>query len=249
MRFTDETLMAYADGELDEPTRSAVERAIRADPVLAAKVRRHAALRHDVFQAFAHTLDEPVPPRLMPVGHSAKVVQLDAVRAARKHVVEVPRRWSWPEWGAIAATLVVGVLVGSMGLRSLQGETQLASSIGSHGVLTARGPLDAALTHQLASAPPASAGVRIGVSFVARDGQYCRSFAMAAASGLACRSGGEWTIPVLAQGAAADAGAQTYRQAGSTMAPAVLEAIDARAQGASLDAKAEQAAAQRGWTR
>lgn len=247
MRFSDETLMAFADGELDEPTRSAVERAMRTDPALAAKVRQHIALRKDVFRAFARTLDEPVPPRLKQVGQSAKVVQLDSVRAARKSVVEVPRRWSWPEWGAIAATLVVGVLAGSFGLNSLRGETQLASSVGSNGTLVARGALDGALTRQLASAQPAGTAVKIGVSFVSRDGLYCRSFTTGAAAGLACRSGGEWKIPVLAESGGAGEGA--YRQAGSAMPRAVLEAIDARAAGTSLDAAGEQAAAQRGWAR
>ena len=41
MRFSDETLMAFADGELDEPTRSAVAQAIDSDPALAAKVEIH----------------------------------------------------------------------------------------------------------------------------------------------------------------------------------------------------------------
>ena len=247
MRFSDETLMAFADGELDEATRSAVERAMRTDPALAAKVRQHIALRNDVFRAFARTLDEPVPPRLKQVVHSAKVVQLDSVRAAKKTVVEVPRRWAWPEWGAIAATLAIGVLAGSLGLDSLRGETQLASSVGSNGMLVARGALDTALTRQLASAPPAGSMVKIGVSFVSKEGQYCRSFATGSAAGLACRSGAEWKIPVLAESGAAGEGA--YRQAGSAMPPAVLEAIDARAAGTSLDAQAEEAAALRRWTR
>lgn len=247
MKFTDEILMAYADGELDAATRNAVELAMLADPAVAARVRQHIALRSEVFRAFASALDEPVPPRLRQVAHSAKVVQLDSVRAAKQSVVEVPRRWSWPEWGAIAATLVVGVLAGGLGLDSLRGETQLASAVGGDGVLVARGALDTALSRQLASAEPARSRVKIGVSFVAREGQYCRSFAIGAAAGLACRSADEWKIPVLAEGGAAGDGA--YRQAGSAMPAAVLEAIDARAVGPSLDAKAEQAAVQRGWAR
>jgi hypothetical protein len=257
MSFNDETLMAFADGELDEPTRSEVERAMRTNPALEAKVRQHIALRNDVFRAFAHVLDEPVPLRLKQVeqvaqvaqvdqmGQTAKVVQLDTVRSAMKSVVEVPRRWSWPDWGAMAATLVVGVLAGAMGLNSLRGETQLASAVGSNGTLVARGALDKALTRQLASAQPAGTAVKIGVSFASRDGRYCRSFTIGASAGLACRSGSEWEIAVLAPSSAASDG--TYRQAGSAMPPAVLEAIDARAAGASLDAQGEQAAAQRGW--
>jgi hypothetical protein len=247
MRFTDETLMAYADGELDQATRHAVELAMRADPKLADKVRQHMALRREVFRAFAGTLDEQVPPRLRQVVQSANVVQLDSVRAARRKVVEVPRRWSWPEWGAMAATLVVGVLAGAMGVNGLRGESQLAAAIDSEGALTAHGRLDSALTHQLASAPSTGSAVRIGVSFVSKEGQYCRSFAMGNAAGLACRSGREWKIPLLTESAAAGEGA--YRQAGSAMPTAVLDAVDARAAGASLDAKAEHAAAQKGWAR
>ena len=246
MRFTDETLMAYADGELDATTRHAVELAMRADPVVAARVKQHIALRNEVFRAFAGTLDEQVPPRLRQVVQSAKVVQLDSVRAAKKSVVEVPRRWSWPEWGAIAATLVVGVMGGVLGVKGVQSETTFAQA-GANGALRAHGKLDAALTTQLASTGAPPGGVKIGVSFVGRDGQYCRTFDMGAAAGLACRAGGGWSIPVLVEG---QGGAQgEYRQAGSAMPPAVLEAVDARAVGTSLDAKAEQAAAQRGWTR
>ena len=35
MKFSDETLMAYADGELDEAGRAEIERALDADPALA----------------------------------------------------------------------------------------------------------------------------------------------------------------------------------------------------------------------
>lgn len=253
MRFSDETLMAFADGELDEPTRSAVAQAMDSDPALAAKVEHHLALRKAVHGAFARTLGEPVPPRLRQVINAGNVVQLDQVRAARHKVSEVllaPRRWSWPEWGAMAATLVVGVLAGSVGLDRLQGESAVMASLGTKGALGARGQLDDALSRQLASAPPAGASVNIGVSFVSREGQYCRTFAMGAAAGLACRSGSEWRIPVLTEaGAAGAAGEGAYRQAASAMPTAVLEAVDARAAGPSLDAKAEQAAAKRGWAR
>jgi hypothetical protein len=103
------------------------------------------------------------------------------------------------------------------------------------------------LTRQLASAQPAGTAVKIGVSFVSRDGQYCRSFMTGASAGLACRSGSEWKIPVLAESGGAVEGA--YRQAGSAMPPAVLESIDARAAGSSLNAQDEHEAAQRGWVR
>jgi uncharacterized protein YaiL (DUF2058 family) len=64
MSFSDETLMAYADGELEPAARAEVESAMRGDPEVAARVARHQALRTDVFAAFAPVLDEPVPARL-----------------------------------------------------------------------------------------------------------------------------------------------------------------------------------------
>lgn len=245
-KFSDDILMAFADGELDEATRQAVQQAMRSDPAIAAAVARHQALRSDVFGAYAGTLDEAVPQRLQLAASAPKVVQLDAVRAARQHKAE-PRRWAWPEWGAIAATLVLGVAAGSIGVQGLQGDTELASVAGKDGALMARGKLAKALSAQLASAAPAQAQVRVGLSFVSKQGSYCRSFMLAGAAGLACRDGDEWSIAVLAESAQGAAG--DYRQAGSALPPAVLEAIDQRIAGAALDAKAEQAAQRAGWRR
>lgn len=247
MKFSDEVLMAYADGELAEPARSEVERAVRTDPALAERVALHRALRARVSNAFSGVLDEPVPPRLQAGLTAGKVVHLDAVRAARQQQVRERSRWSWQQWGAIAASLVLGVLGGALGWRSLQGDAELASLTVKDGALVAQGKLDTALTQQLASAGDARSQVRIGVSFAAKDGTYCRSFAMGTAAGLACRKGDQWAIPVLAEGTPGTPGA--YRQASSEMPPAVLDAIDQRLTGAALDAGDERAARQRGWKR
>lgn len=245
MKFSDETLMAYADGELDPATRGAVERAIRADPTLAAKVRQHTALRSNVFAAFAPIASEPVPPRLASATRTGKVIQLNTARIERTAPDNAPRRWSWAEWGGIAAALMVGVLAGGAGVLGLQDQPQLVAGAG--GALQARGELAEALSTQLAGAAAPAGPVKIGVSFEAKDGGYCRSFMTGAAAGLACRNGAEWTVPVIAQTLAQTGG--EYRQAGSAMPPLVLDAIDQRITGQTLDAMAEQAARDRGWTR
>ncbi len=245
MSFSEEILMAYADGEVDEATRRAVEQAIRHDPQLAAKVRRHQALRQDVFGAFAPTLDEAVPQRLRAAIRSPKVVHLDAVRAARQAPVQPPpRRWSWPEWGAIAATLVLGLGAGALTMRALHEQPQLALE---NDALTAHGSLAAALTTQLASAAPRQASARVGLSFVSREGVYCRTFMLARQSGLACRAGDGWRVPVLADGGSEPG--SNYRQAGSALPAAVLDAIDERIAGKALDIGAEQAARDKHWKR
>jgi hypothetical protein len=246
MKFSDETLMAYADGELDPATRTAVERAIRSDPTLAAKVRQHTAMRTNVFAAFAPIADEPVPPRLTAATRSGKVIQLNTARAARAaEAAPEKRRWSWAEWGGIAAALIVGVLAGAASVSGLQDQPQLAAMSG--GTLLAQGELADALTTQLAGAGAQDAPVKIGVTFEAKDGGYCRSFMMGAAAGLACRNGTEWKVPVTAQAVKGAAG--EYRQAGSVMPPMILDAIDERITGQTLDAKAEEAARAREWKR
>jgi hypothetical protein len=229
MTYSDDTLMAYADGELDPAERAAIEQAMRTDPAIAAAVERHRALRADVAAAFAGILDEPVPARLRPPA-PANVVSLEAAREKR-------RRWSWPEWGALAATLVVGVLAGRM----VPGGGPAIAGNGSQ--VVARGELASALDRQVGG--QGNGAVKVGVSFAARDGAYCRSFVMGASAGLACREGGQWRIPVLAEGEQEASGG--YRQAGSALPPAVLDAIDARIAGKPLDAAGEEAARARSW--
>ena len=250
MRFTEETIMAYADGELDDTTRFEVELAAHQDPALAEKIRQHQLLRSNVLAAFASSLDEEVPQRLKAAVRSGKVIHLDSVRQLRTPLPPPPaapkQGWSWPEWGALAATLMVGVLAGFIGSQSLDGNVQLAR-LDAGGALVADGALAGALSQQLASATRADAEVRPGVSFVANDGNYCRSFMLPKTAGLACRDGDQWRIPVMASSAPDKAGA--YRQAGSAMPAAVLDAIDERITGKALDADAERAAAAQGWKR
>jgi hypothetical protein len=229
MTYSDDTLMAYADGELDPAERAAIERAMRTDPAIAAAVERHRALRADVAAAFAGILDEPVPARLQP---PAPIISLDAAREKR-------RRWSWPEWGALAATLVVGVLAGKM----IPGGGGAPAIIGNGNEVVAQGELASALDRQVGGR--GNGAVKVGVSFAARDGAYCRGFVMGASAGLACRAGGQWRIPVLAEARQEAAGG--YRQAGSALPPAVLDAIDARIADKPLDAAGEEAARARNW--
>ena len=250
MRFTEETIMAYADGELDDTTRFQVELAAHQDPALAEKIRQHQLLRSNVLGTFASTLAEEVPQRLNAAARSGNVVHLDSVRQLRSPPPPAPvktrQRRSWPEWGALAATLIVGVLAGAIGSQTLDGDAQLAT-FDAGGAIVAEGGLAGALSQQLASTTPADAAVRLGVSFVAKDGNYCRSFMLSRMAGLACRDGDQWRIPVMAA-SAPDKGA-AYRQAGSAMPAAVLDAIDERIAGKAMDAEAERAAAAQGWKR
>ncbi len=65
MSISDETLMAYADGELEPAQRAEVEAAMAADPKVAERVERHRALRRKLNAAFDPVLLETVPHALI----------------------------------------------------------------------------------------------------------------------------------------------------------------------------------------
>ncbi len=242
MNFSDETVMAYADGELDAATCAALESAMALDAQLAQRVARHRALRGRLRAALDPVLDEPLPERL-----------LASVRGAQPHaanVIALKRKaapgWSWPQWGAIAASLVGGALLGPLLLRTPAD----GALVTRDGQVLASGALARALTGQLASSQPPDAPVQIGVSFRARNGDYCRTFVLrgkSALAGLACRGHEAWRLEVLAQNPAPPAAAAGYRPAGSALPASVAHTLDELIAGEPLDAGAEAAARARGW--
>ncbi|WUR14471.1 hypothetical protein E7V67_005030 [[Empedobacter] haloabium] len=267
MTFSDETLMAYADGELDAATRHAVEAACARDAALARRVEHYKIRRANVFAGFAPGDDGAGRMRPARPERTATVVSLDAVRARREASQQAARKanrergWSWKEWSALAAVLALGIVAGKFGLTYLQEDDIRADLVASHdGMLVAQGRLATALEQQssgqaalAAAGTPASvaAPVRIGMSFVSTEGSYCRSFASSSGGqqidGLACKAGQEWRIPVLVQNPRP---AGSERAARPDAMPSQVElSIEQRMSGEALDAKAEQAAMQKNWQR
>lgn len=246
MRFTDETLMAYADDELDEATRAEVAAAAAADPELARAIDRHRELGRRLRREFDRVLEEPVPQRLLDAvaagttaREAAKIAPLMRTRVAAS-AAPVRARWSWPEWGAMAAMLLVGAFVGTVLRPSI---APLIEAQAGH--LVASGQLERTLTRQLARDVPAGARIRLGLSFRAATGEYCRVFALGDSSGLACRHESQWRIEVLAEQVQPETGA--YRLAGVELPRALMEAVDARIEGDPLDVQAEATIRERGW--
>jgi hypothetical protein len=248
VNLDDETLMAYADGELDAARRAEIEAALAKDPALAARVEKHRALRAEVAGAFAPVLGDPVPDKL----RAAAAGSATAADRKRGNVVPFPARgtrapsapWRAREWLAMAASLLIGVVIS---WRAFSPASTQAIAM-SNGALVARGVLASALDRQLAADRPGDGSVKIGLTFKARDGSYCRSFTLrdAGVTGLACRAAGEWRIPVTAS---ADAAGGDFRQAATGVPPAVMQAIEARIAGGPLDAPAEAQARDAGWKR
>lgn len=220
MKIEPELLIAYADGALDDVTAKRIEKAIAADPALAAQVEQHRGLRARLQQRFDPVRDAPV---------SSKVVELAKVRRAREQPASNP--W-WRRTSPIAvAALVVGV---TLGVVMEPGDE--ADYVDRGGRLVATGELATALSGEAKAAPGDDSAVRVLVSFRNEGGAFCRAFEGDTADGIACRNGAHWDIRQL-------------RASSGTPADAPVVLADARGmmEGPALDPAGERAALQRGW--
>jgi hypothetical protein len=242
MTVSDQLIMAYVDGELDAGTAAALEAAIATDVELQARVEQQQTLRRRLGAAFADVLDEPVPARL------TAALAADVRRTSgRRHGGQLhgAKRGAWMQWGALAASLVLGAFL-----------TTLATPLFSKGLITdengkvrATGPLAQALSTQ-SSGADSSRKIQIQLSFLGRNGQYCRVFHANATSplgGLACQSAGRWDVVLLerAPGTASD----NYRQAATSLSPAILSRVTDLMVAGPLDARQEAAALSARWKR
>jgi hypothetical protein len=246
MTISDETLMAFADGELDGTARAAVELAMREDPQIERRIAQHRALRERVQAAFSAELSQAMPDRLLeaargsaPATQSKAGIQRIAARAR-------PLRTRWRMPASMAASLIIGLGVGY--IAQPPPNSPLMRSVA--GAMIARGPLATALSNQLAAEQLPASPVRIGLSFQAKSGGYCRTFVMAgviSTAGLACRRGMEWQVVTLTEQTGAVAGESGYRTAGSVMSATIQSAVEGQIAGDPLDQAGERAARGRNW--
>jgi hypothetical protein len=254
MNVPDEVLAAYVDGELEGAERARVEQAIAQDAQLAQRVAQQRALRDRLRGAYDHVLREAVPQRLVQAAKlgalsgPAQVIDLARVRAQRARRGSGARQLAVRRY-AIAASLVVGLMAGVL--------IQRLSSTGAltevhDGSLLARGALARALNEQLAGGASSGAAVRVGLTFRARSGNYCRTFAVSGShtlAGLACREQEQWQVLNLVGADTPGGGGngQNLRMAASNMPPALLQAVNERISGEPLNGPAEAKARSNGW--
>ena len=247
--------MAYVDGEVDSDTRQAVAAAAASDAGLAARIARHAALRESVRTAYDATLNEPVPERLRTMlsrgsatASTSRTTDLAQARTAQQQ--RVPRPRFRPEMLAIAASVAVGIAIGLLLGYGGVGPRRADLVAFENGLPTATGRLAQVLSTRLASESEGDGAVRLGVSFRAKSGEFCRSFTLPAPeglSGLACRQRGAWRVLSLEQRPGLSSATHDYRMAGSGAARASIAAIEELIDGEPLDAKGEKAALEQGW--
>jgi hypothetical protein len=263
MSISNETLMAYVDSELDAAARAEVEAAMRRDPEIEQRIAEYRGLRDRLKAAYEPALAEPVPARLLGILRTdnadgaagadagAGAGGTAAVRGAGRAPRELPQprplrlRWRYP------ATLAASVLVVICAAMFARQSSRPALIQNRGGALVAIGVLARDLSDRLAGDAGADE-VRIGVSFLARSGEYCRTFsvtAQPASAGIACRAAQRWEIRDLAQAKELETtGAQgDYRTASSSLPPSIVTAVQARISGDPLDRDGEIRARESGW--
>jgi hypothetical protein len=222
----EEEFFAWLDGELSSADAARVEARVAADPALVAEANAHRAMNAGLRNAFAPVMT----PR-------TDVIDLADRRAQRDRRAPA----SLPQWAAIAATLVLGIGLGTV----VDERGRREGPVALHGGrMVAASTLDRALTAQLASADQRGATTRVGLTFRNQQGDLCRSFSDSTASGVACRTGDDWRIEGLYRAHAADEG--EYRMAAGAD-PRLAALVDSIIAGEPLDAGGEAAAKQSGW--
>ncbi len=240
MTFDEATIMAYVDGECDAVTTKRIERAMVSDTALAEQVSNARALRDRLAAHFDPVTHEDIPDRLTAMLSASAASNVDSSFTARQADRAIGKRqrrsMGVAQWGAMAATLALGIIVGQFGLGTASDSPFAAQD----GALVASGPLEKALETQLASVQPGDSDYRIGLTFRARTGTICRSFTGEAVSGIGCRDGQRWKmVSTMPGGTEGD-----YRQASSSAINAMAAEMMADAP---VDAETERKLRESGW--
>jgi hypothetical protein len=233
---------AYVDGALDPETAARLEADSRNDAALAARIAQQREVSARLRAEYGSVLEEPIPQRLRDaLGGAQPSAAITPIGAARK--MKPRASWSLRTWGALAAAVAFGALVGPFVFRESTG----LPIVSEGGRLVAAAYLDAALSTQVAGAAPEGALARIDLSFRATGGEYCRVLTLTAARGLACRRDGQWSVDILDTAGAPGAEAGGFRQASSALSPAMLSAMTALGASEALTQDEERQRVGSGW--
>src|SRR5579863_7541902 len=112
-RPSDETLIAYLDGELDADSRSEVESWLETDAELRDQVAALAASAEALRAVFEPVLHEPVPERLLAAARGIPAASADIVDFKTAQKTQAPRPLMQRPWARFAmAAGVAGLMIG-----------------------------------------------------------------------------------------------------------------------------------------
>ena len=234
---TDEAVIQFVDGCMTGDELAAFEARLAIDASLAERVSAHRWMARQIVAAYGSSpetvIDESLLDRL-----GLREDNVFAFPGSQKFKTSRRAVWSVAT-GALAASLVIGVMVGQSLVAPPNGVI-----LESHGKVLASGELAERLSNQLTGE---QGPVRIGVSFRADNG-VCRTFHVSqGASGLGCREGQRWTIPIMVTDNPNPNGPTEYSLAGGDIAPSVMAEVDRRIRGEPFTAEQERQLRNGGW--
>lgn len=201
LHLSDEILMAFADGELDEPVAAAVAKAMAEDPGIARRVVDFQQSRRLTRSALSSAPD--VPPAL----YAAVVAQVKAFEAAsdahntvtefKSRKVPVERSgWNVPSFMKVALAASVAAVALAAGYFAGQQNVSGANSL----IAQLEAPLVRDALSRVASGQDVELPIgrmRVISTYRLASGSLCREFRLQGSSGaadaIACRSG-EWNV-------------------------------------------------------
>jgi anti-sigma factor RsiW len=228
--FADETLMAFADGELDDATAAAIEKAMQPD--IASRVALFLETRIQVKEALMPVLDEPVPDRLSESvqrmidearrrsvpSHASEGARVVAFRARHNQAMPRPRgSWIMPLAASlVAVALGVGGYFFGFGSQNQPHGLEVAGQ-DSPALSEALGQVASGEEAALAGSTDR---IRVVATFRDGTGSLCREFEIDSANrstviSVACHSDHGWAVNFAVVAPARDGG---YAPASSTEA-------------------------------
>jgi cytochrome P450 len=223
VHLSDEILMAFADGELEESGAAMVEKAMASDPVIAKRVAEFLRSRRLVRSAFPDETITDVSPEL----RAAVQVQIDRLEPPSRQKaplrfqtkISAPFAGKWPLGMALAAG-VAGLAVATAGYLLGHQNSLLSQASGSVEILA--DPQVGRILEEARSGEEQDlpfGRIRVVSTFRVANGALCREFKLQAPSGawaaVACRNG-NWRV-TFAVAEAANAGAYVPSGGGDLM--------------------------------
>ncbi len=263
MTLSDETLMAYADGQLDVRECTRVKKLIAQEPELSARLEVFQTTGQSLASLFGEHMNAPLPGKLRRFAVSAqpraaKKPGLGQLAATLRNLLQPVQPFGLA--AASAAILIAGIGVGWLvhggaggGGSPLAGLIQVEND-----GAVARGPLQHALNSlqsgkETAVALPEGKVVRMAIklSFRDRAQDYCRQYEIGLAAsenygGIACNSNGQWNILHRARLAPAQQSSNKTTPAGNE-SPELEAAVMSMIGGDALGPQEEDAMIVKGW--
>lgn len=256
-----EQLNAYLDGELDQRAKLAFEERLVREPELRKLFDGMRNVDSELTASLGAVPQMPPSEALLASVKAFAAAQAGdtaerggnvvAFESRRKPQAAEARSWRLP----IAAGVALCIGAGGMWMaRSLQdGQVQVATVSISEGVVVKGGPLHMAL--ELAASgevqPAGDEKVRPILSFVAKDGRFCREFesfgAKGSVVGVACKGDRGWTMEALLSAAAHLPNETQYAPASGFNAKALDDVVSELIDGEPMTVEAEAAARGDGW--